>query len=746
MKTFKFLIIIAISFFLSSILNSEIFKEIEISGNKRISPETIKVYGGIQRIGEDLSKSDLDKILKNLYSTNFFESVSVEISNGILKIDLKEYPTINQLIITGEKSTKIKDEIRKFIKLKEKNSFIENLLQEDIRIIKKLYSSAGYNFAEIDTKIKKINGDKIDLVFEIDKGDITKISKISFSGDKKIREKRLRDIIASEEDKFWKVISRNTKFSENLLNLDKRLLVNYYKSLGYYDVQVSSSSAELDKNNNVKINYTINAGDRYTIEKISTSVDPVFDKSIFFPLKKSYTKIVGDYYSPFKIKKILDEIDELIAENNLQFVEHRVKEEIENKKINLIFDIKEGKKILVERINILGNSVTNENVIRSELLLDEGDPFTNLNLDKSLSNIKARKIFGSVNSEVSEGSSKDLKIIDIRVEEKPTGEISAGAGVGTNGGLFAFAVKENNWLGEGKQVGVDVEFAEDSIKGELLYADPNYDLLGNSLQFNLTNITNDKPDQGYENKLISVGANTSFEQYKNIFASLGVDASYDDLRTTSNASSSLKKQSGEFTEFSGTYGFALDRRNRAFMPTDGYITSFRQSLPLIADKPFIDNTFTLSSYHSFSDDIVGAAKLYLSVIEGVDDENVRLSKRNFLSSKRMRGFQKGKIGPVDGSDHIGGNYATALNLETNLPNLLPNSSNVDVGLFLDFGNVWGVDYDKSIDESNKIRSSTGVVANWNSPVGPMSFVFSSNLSKESTDKTESFNFNLGTSF
>ena len=206
MKTFKFLIIIAISFFLSSILNSEIFKEIEISGNKRISPETIKVYGGIQRIGEDLSKSDLDKILKNLYSTNFFESVSVEISNGILKIDLKEYPTINQLIITGEKSTKIKDEIRKFIKLKEKNSFIENLLQEDIRIIKKLYSSAGYNFAEIDTKIKKINGDKIDLVFEIDKGDITKISKISFSGDKKIREKRLRDIIASEEDKFWKVI------------------------------------------------------------------------------------------------------------------------------------------------------------------------------------------------------------------------------------------------------------------------------------------------------------------------------------------------------------------------------------------------------------------------------------------------------------------------------------------------------------------------------------------------------------
>ncbi len=746
MNIYKLIIIVLFTIFYSLTSLAEIVSKIEINGNKRISDETIKVYGSVNNLGSDLSKSDLDKILKNLYSTNFFETVNVELSNGILKINLKEYPIVNQLIIIGEKSNKIENEIKKFINLKEKNSFIENFLREDIKTIKSLYSSIGYNFAKIETKVKKIDDDKLDLVFIIDRGEITKISKITFTGDKKIKEKRLRDIIASEEDKFWKVISNNTKFSENLINLDVRLLKNYYKSIGYYDVEVSSSSAEVDTKGNVNINYTINAGDRYIIEKISTTVDPVFDKKIFFPLEKSYKKIIGDYYSPFRVKKILDEIDELIADNNLQFVEHKVKEQIGDGKINLIFDIQEGKKILVERINVLGNSVTNENVVRSELLLDEGDPFTNINLEKSISNIKARRIFNSVSSTVKDGSSKDLKVIDIKVEEKPTGEISAGAGVGTNGGLFAFNIKENNWLGEGKQVGVDVEISEESIKGELNYVDPNYDLLGNSLRYNLANITNDKPDQGYENKLFSLGVGTSFEQYRDITASIGLDATYDDLRTTNNASSALKKQSGEFSEISARYGFAYDKRNRTFMPTDGFISSFQQSLPLYADKPFLDNTLTFSSYHSFSDDIVGAAKLYMSSINGLDDEDVRISKRRFLSTKRLRGFQKSKIGPVDGSDHVGGNYATALNLEANLPNLLPDSSNLDVGLFLDFGNVWGVDYDDSIDESNKVRSSTGVVANWNSPVGPMSFVFSSNLSKATTDKTESFNFQLGTTF
>ena len=415
----KLIITLFIYLFYFSSISAEIVKKINISGNNRVSEETIKIYGGI-KINEDYKEKDLNKILNNLFSTNFFKDVQVELSNNILSINLIEHPVINQLIIIGEPSNKYKEQIKKVITSKEKDSYIKNNIAKDVEIIKQLYSSLGFNFSEVDTKIRKIDNSNLDLIFEIKKGEPTKISKITFVGDKKVRDKRLRDIVASEEHKFWKVITRNTKFNQNLVNMDKRLLENYYKSIGYYDVKIKSNSAEINKNGgDIELIYSIDAGNRYIIKKIITNADPVIDKNIFYPLNKEYQKSIGSYYSPFRVKKLLDRIDELIEINNLQFIEHNVEEIIEKDSIVIKFNIYEGEKILVERVNILGNNITNESVIRSEMELDEGDPFTNLGLDKSISNIKARNIFKDVNYKVSDGSAKNLKTIDIVVEEKP---------------------------------------------------------------------------------------------------------------------------------------------------------------------------------------------------------------------------------------------------------------------------------------------------------------------------------------
>ena len=743
-KTIISVVIFWLAFILSS-LNSAIINKIEIIGNDRVSDQTIIVYGDI-KVNEDINEQKLNQILNDLYSTDFFEDVKVQIKDNVLIINLKEYSVINKLIFFGEPSNRIKSEIKKNIKSKEKGSFIKSYISQDIETIKSLYSSIGYNFSKIEAKINKIDDRNIDLIIDITRGEKTKISSINFIGDKKIRDRRLRDVIASEEDRFYKFISRNTNFSQNLIDLDIRLLKNYYKSLGYYNIRVTSNSAEINDSGNIDLIYSIDAGERYIVNKISTEVDPIFDKELFNPLKKSYKRLIGNFYSPFEVKKILDEIDELIEINNLQFVEHNVEEELADNTISITFNINEGERKLVERINILGNNVTTESVIRSELLIDEGDPFTKLALDKSISKIKSRNIFKNVNSQVKDGNANNLKIIDITVEEKPTGEISAGAGVGTNGGSFAINISENNWLGRGNRLNFEIEVDQESLIGNISYANPNYDFLGNSISYFISSEENDKPDQGYENTVVSTGIKTGFEQYKNIFTNLGITASYDDLRTLSTASSSLKKQSGQFSELSGSYGFKLDTRNRAFMPTSGSVIGFNQTLPIYADKKFIANIFQASKYKSFSEDVVGAAKFYLSSINGLDNEDVRLSKRVKLSSKRLRGFEKNKVGPIDGNDHVGGNYAAALNFEANLPKLLPENSNTDIGLFLDFGNVWGVDYDSGIDKSNKIRSSTGIAASWLSPLGPMTFIFSTNLSKASTDKTESFNFNLGTTF
>ena len=479
--------------------------------------------------------------------------------------------------------------------------------------------------------------------------------------------------------------------------------------------------------------------------KISLNVDPVFDKDLF-SFRKDFNEYIGEYYSPFKIKRLLEKLDELIDNNSLQFVEHNVEEIIDDKNINIIFNLYEGEKVLVERINIVGNNITNEDVIRGELIVDEGDPYTKLGLEKSIAQIKARNIFKNVQYKVSEGSKKNLKFIEIQVEEQPTGEITAGAGVGTNGGSFAFNIKESNWLGKGQSLSFEAEVDAESIAGAVVFSDPNYDFLGNSLNYSIANESNDKPDQGYENTITSLGIGTSFEQYQDIRVNLGISASHDDLQTEDSATDALKKQSGTFNEIAGNYNFSFDNRNRKFNPTDGSIFTIGQTLPFYADKSSISNFLSFNSYKTLNEDVIGSGKFLLTTINGLGSDDVRLSKRKSLSSRRMRGFEKNKIGPVDGLDHIGGNYASVLNLEANLPNLLPDDTRTDIILFLDFGNVWGVDYDSTIDDSNKIRSSTGAMASWMSPIGPMTFTLSQNLLKADTDETQSFNFQLGTTF
>ena len=732
-------------FFLTTYANAEIVNKVEISGNKRISDETIKVYGEIT-LKENYDTAKINEIIKNLYETNFFENINVALKNGVLKIDLKEYPTINSIIINGEKAGKVKEKLLEIMTLKDKGSFINSHLNEDIIKIKKAYQSLGFNFVEVDAKIEEFTANRINLFFFIEKGEKTKISKINFIGDKRIKDRRLRDVIVSEENKFWKFLTNNTNLNYNNIKLDKRLISNYYKSIGYYDVQVLSSHAEISDTNLTELTFNINAGNRYRINKISTNVDPIFDKKYFMPMEKEFKKIIGKYYSPFFVTKLLGELDRLIASSDLQFVEHSVNEIVSDKSIEIKINVFEGSKQLVERVNVRGNSVTEESVIRSELLLDEGDPFSKVKLDQSIAKIKARRLFSSVKEKVLDGASKDQKIIEIEVEEQPTGEISAGAGFGTAGGSFGFDITENNWLGKGIKLSSFIAVDATSVKGAIEVKDPNFQYTGNELNYFISSTENDKPDSGFENTIFSSGVGVAFEQFKNIYLSPSLSLTHDDLSVNDTASSALKKQAGTFTDLTFKYGISTDNRDRAFMPTDGYISSFRQSFPIVADSSSLLNTYSLSMYNALNPDIIGSFKFYASSVIGLNDDDVRISKRIFMPSSRLRGFEAGKVGPKDGADYVGGNYATAVNLETNLPNLLPENTKTDVGLFLDFGNIWGVDYSDSVSDSSKIRSSVGGNIKWSSPLGPMSFILSQNLSKANTDTTQSFNFRLGTTF
>ena len=726
---------------------AEVLKKLEINGNERISNETIKVYGEIE-LNKDYQNEDVNDIIKRLYNTNFFSNISTKFNNGVLIIDVKENPIIYSIIIKGEQTKKYKEQILKLISLKEKSSFIENFVKSDIEMIKRFYKSLGFYSVSVEAEKETIDlaSNTLNLIFDVSKGERSQIQKIYFIGDKKIKSKRLRDVITSEEAKFWKFLSRNIYLNTERIELDKRLLKNFYLGRGYYDVQVVSTSAEITDDKSIELTFSINAGKRYRFKKFSTDIDPVFDKLIFADLKRVFDKYAGDYYSPFSIKKILENIDEIIDNNQLQFVQHRVKETPSEDGVDVEFKIFESAKVQIERININGNTVTNDSVIRSSLLIDEGDPYSKIKIEKSISNLKAKNIFNRVNYEILDGSDVGLKNINISIEEKPTGEISAGAGYGTEGGVVAFSIKENNYLGKGLKVSANAEVSSQSVRGGINIVNPNYNYSGNKVFGGFSSKKTDRPASGYENTLVNFNFGTEFEQYKNIFLAPDLNLTFDDLTVDSSASDSLKKQAGTFTDLTFGYAITKDERNRKFMPTDGSVISFKQNVPILSDSESILNSIRYRQYHSFSENIIGAFKFYGAAINTLGDEDVRLSKRLHLNRNVLRGFETRKVGPKDGADYIGGNYATAINFEAALPNLLPEGTETDISVFMDLGNIWHVDYSSEVDDSNKIRSSIGVATNMYTPVGPLSFVLAQNLSKSETDQTQSFNFQIGTSF
>ena len=738
-----------ILWFFSSTSNvfADVLKKIEVFGNKRISNATIKVYGDIQ-LNKDYQGKDINDVIKKLYDTNFFSNISTSFSNGILKINVTENPIIYSIDIKGEETKKFKEQIFKIISLKEKSSYIENYVKADVEMIKTFYKSLGYYSVRVDADKRKADAgeDTLDLIFNVNKGERSKIKKIYFIGDKKIKSKRLRDVITSEESKFWKVLSRNIYLNTDRIELDKRLLKNYYLGRGYYDVQVLSTSAEITDESNIELTFSINAGKRYRFKKFSTNIDPVFQVSIFEELKPIFNKYAGEYYSPFKVKKILESIDEIIDNNQLQFVQHTVKEFSGEDGIDVEFKIFEGEKIQIERVNISGNNVTNDSVIRSGLLIDEGDPYSKIRLEKSIANLKSMNIFNKVDYKISDGSEPGLKKINVSIEEKPTGEITAGAGYGTEGGAFGFSIKENNYLGKGLKVSANADITNQSVRGSLNIVNPNYNYSGNKVFGGFSSKKTDKPSSGYENTLVNFNIGTEFEQYRDVFFAPDLSFTIDDLSVDNTASNNLKKQAGSFNDLTFGYVIKSDKRNRRFMPTDGHIVSFGQNLPVVADSKSIRNSFRYRTYHSFSDNVVGAFKVYGASINSLGDEDVRISKRLHLGRSLLRGFESGKVGPKDGDDYVGGNYASAINIEAALPNLLPESTETDISLFMDVANLWHVDYTDAVDDSNKIRSSLGVATNMYTPVGPLSFVVSQALSKSDTDETQSFTFQIGTSF
>ena len=734
----------------TTLVFSEIIKNIDISGNKRISKETILVLGNIIK-GEDYDNNKVNDSLKKLYKTNFFKDIKINFEDGFLRISVIENPIIENIELTGIKNKTIIKTLNDGITLKNRMSFTENQLEKDINFIDNLLKSNGYYFAELQPSlIKNEELNSIRLKINIDLGNKAKIKNISFIGDKKIKDKKLLEVIASEEHKFWKFISNKVYLNESIINLDKRLLENYYMNLGYKNVKVLNSFAEFSNEGYFNLIFNINAGNRFFFNNFDLNLPEDYDIKDFQRITKIFKKLKGERYSLDNLELILDEIDRIASAKLYDFIDATVDEEIIDKnKIDFTFNVVDSQKFYVERINILGNFTTIEEVIRNSLIVDEGDPLNTLLYNKSLDQIRSLGIFKSVKGKIKEGSDQNTKEIDFIVEEKATGEISLAAGVGTSGSTIGGGIKEKNFLGKGINLSTNLEISEESVKGQFIYSKPNFAYTDNTLFTSLRSTTTDNlTDFGYKVSNTGLSIGTEFEQYENLFFNPSLDLNFENLETNSSASNTLKKQEGTYEDFYFNYGLNYDLRDSVYRPTSGNKTQFFQELPVVSGNNEIVNTFIFTQYKQLNraSEMVGKASIYLKAVNSLDDSDVRISKRAQIPYNRLRGFQRGKVGPTDSDDFVGGNYVTALNLATDIPGLLSTVENVDFTYFIDVANVWGVDYDSSINESNFIRSSTGVGIDLLTPIGPLSFSFSKPITKKSSDKTETFRFNLGTTF
>ena len=743
-----FIKIIIVFFFLLSSASSEILQKIEISGNKRISDQTIIVFSEI-KIDEEITKSKLDEVIKKLYKTNFFRNINLSFVNQTLFLKVEENPIIENLQIIGIKKQSLVEFIKGKLQLAEMKSFNEELLTTDVNLIYNILKTNGYYFANISTS-KNINNElnTIDLKIDVELGEKAKIKKIVFLGEKVFKEKRLKEVIVSEEHKFWKFISRNVYINQELINLDKRLLSNYFKNNGYFNVKIENSFVEFDKNSNFNLIYNITPGKKYFFNEFSLNLPSNYDVKLFKNITKKFSKLKGDTYSLLKINNLLDDINDIALSKQYEFINASILEKIEGDKINFDINISESEKFYIEKINITGNFSTLEEVIRNNLIVDEGDPFNEILFNKSVNNIQSLGIFKKVKTDIKDGTKDSFKEINIDVEERPTGEISLTAGFGTTGETIGAGIKENNFLGKGIKLNTNLELTSESIKGQFIYAKPNFNYSDNTLFTSVKSSTSDfLTNSGYKTSEIGFSLGTKFEQFQNIFLSPEVDFLIEDLETSDKASTILKKQEGSYTDLYFNYSINQDLRDKRFRTESGYVTIFSQELPLVSDNAEFANAFEITNYKKLSStsDMVGKISFFGKTITGLNDD-VRISKRLKVPSYRLRGFERGKVGPVENNDYIGGNHITSLNLSATLPNIVEGLDNLDVGVFIDAANVWGVDYDSSIDDKSKLRSSTGVALNLMTPVGPLSFSFANALTKASTDKTETFRFNLGTQF
>lgn len=738
---------------------SYVFSTVSIEGNERIPSGTILSYAGIAK-GQSVSAADLNDAYQNIVNSGLFETVELTPQGGTLVIKVAEYPTINRISFEGNRRIK-DDALTAIVKSTSRQVFSPTQAEADAAMISEAYTQQGRLAARVTPRIIRRSDNRVDLVFEIFEGKNTEVERISFVGNSDFSDRRLRQVLQSKQAGLLRAFFRNDTFVADRIEFDKQVLKDFYQSRGYVDFRITGVNAELSpERNGYTVTFNIEEGQQFTFGKITTTSE--YEGADAAEYQAALRVKPGAIYSPTEVENSIARMERLANKQGKDFlrIEPRITRNDRDQTLDVEFVLSRGPRIFVERIEIEGNTTTLDRVIRQQFKVAEGDPFNPREIRESAERIRALGFFTTAEVNAREGTRPDQVIVDVQVEEAPTGSISFGGTYSTTDGFgLAISFKENNFLGRGQVLGVTMSGASSDKEYGINFTEPH--LLGRdvALNFGLNYAETESDYSDYDTVSGTFTTGLTFPVSEK--STLGVNYKLNgaDLTLSSDAEvgSLLEAEAAEDLRYSSSLGYkyTFDSRLTGLNPNAGYLLEFAQDFGGVGgDVDFIRSTArAIAQTKVMNEEVTLRATFKAGSIAMMGGSDSLVTDRYRIGSSIMRGFTPDGIGPrqySDGNydDALGGlNYAVA-QFDVEFPLGLPEELGITGGVFYDIGSAWGLDQTASdvLYEDFALRQVIGVSIYWNTPIGPLRFNWSHALQKEEYDKEQTFDLSIRTDF
>ena len=732
------------------------FSRIDVDGNKRIETSTIITYSGLatdQVFGAD----DLNRAYQNILASGLFESVEVVPSGNRLVIKVDEFPTVNQIAFEGNR--RVNDStLKSIVGLQPRRVFNPDKVDADRAAIAQVYADQGRLAARVSPKIIRRSDNRVDVIFEIFEGGLTEIERVGIVGNKVFSDRRLRRILDTKQAGFLRLFVRRDTFLADRIEFDKRLLTDFYNARGYIDFEVNDVNAELTEENNAYfVTFNVREGQKFRFGEVSlTSQRSDIDVEEF---KIAISAETGDVYSPTLMEKNLSRLEARATQLGLDFV--RVTPRVTRNDADLTLDVEfvleQGERVFVERIDITGNTATLDRVIRRQFRISEGDPFNPRLVREAAERIRALGFFGNAGVNAREGTQPGQIIVDVEVEEQPTGSLQLGA---TYSGDTGFGVvidySERNFLGRGQALSFAIRSGIDNQSYEFNFTEPEF--LNPELRFNLGLSYGETDNQGaaYDTRKFNITPSLSFPLSEYSRLSVRGNVSATEMLNPGNIGTIIAAEvaRGRLDDAGFGFTYRYDTRGVGLDPSSGIAVIYNQDFGGIAGDmgTFSKSTIrTIGERAILNEDVVLRGSLEAGLLHHTD-ANSRVTDRFFLPATVLRGFEFAGMGPRQRvgtiNDAIGGNKYAVAKFEVDFPLGLPEEYGMSGGAFYHAGNLWdtGAGGDDLFYNEGAWRHVVGATLYWTTPIGPLRFDFTRALKKETNDEERTFDMSIATRF